>query len=122
MRRYFLVQPYEGWAGFVDAPEFLDLKAAQIEFRNKYYSNPHAAHQDEWYEQSEKNTDTLKAMGLDGWDYDSLFISWLCKEKACVAPHIESLLVYETDRYDDPDVTKSETSHESEGNNDESSE
>ena len=89
-----MVQYYDGWSGILKVPVTLDLKAALNEFKETRYKNDKFDNlSDEWWEIHDAQTEALRLAGYQGWDFNSQFNEWLCKEKGCEKVDYEVFLV-----------------------------
>lgn len=83
-RTVLTTQYYDGWSGILKVPATLDLKAALDEFVETHYKNDVFDNlSDKWWSLHDSQTEALRLIGYEGWDFNSQFNEWLCKEKNC---------------------------------------
>ncbi len=94
-RNVFFTRPYEGWAGFLEVPSELDLKSAFQEYKSTHFHNTvnNEEYSDEWWDVHFAQENVLREQGIDGWDAETLFLGWLCKNKGCTEHVLETYCI-----------------------------
>ena len=102
MHNVLMINGYDGWRGMLEVPVELNLSEALEEFRSKYFANiPYDNLNDEWWNTHLKQVEDLKSTeGFAGYDFESLFIDWLCREKKCEKIEFETFNIDSWKQYD----------------------
>lgn len=96
MKTVFIVQKWEGWVGFIEVVDDLDLKISHDEFMETHF--PDFMNDDMADDYSDKWLvwrDEVKSQGYQLADLDEMFIEWLLKEKGAKKVNYETFIVDE---------------------------